>query len=148
MIMAKKGYSYPTKKKIPLILLLNLFGIIIISLFSLFVNVFMEFYSITFREAKSLPYHFPVCFNRNRLYFVDAIVVQYSPVEGRGGACSSRIFIKHSKRSYTQLAYYGNGQVTNVSHKRVGAGAHDSPLHINGFLGSSKAPTPTKFDRS
>ena len=25
----------------------------------------------------------------------------------------------------------------------VGAGAHDSPLRINGFLGSSKAPTPT-----
>ena len=62
------------------------------------------------------------------------IVVQYSSAEGRGGACSSRIFIKHSKRSYTQLAYYGNGQVTNVSHKShkmVGAGAHDSPLHIN-----------------
>ena len=30
----------------------------------------------------------------------------------------------------------------------VGAGAHDSPLHINGFLGSSKAPTPTEFDHS
>ena len=80
--------------------------------------------------------------------FVDANVVQYSPVEGRGGACSSRIFIKHSKRSYTQLAYYGNEQVTNVSHKMVGAGAHDSPLHINGFLGSSKAPTPTEFNHS
>ena len=39
--------------------------------------------------------------------------------------------------------FYGNGQVTNVSHKMVGAGAHDSPLRINGFLGSSKAPTPT-----
>ena len=40
-------------------------------------------------------------------------------------------------------AFCGNGQVTNVSHKMVGAGAHDSPLRINGFLGSSKAPTPT-----
>ena len=42
MIMAKKGYNYPIKKKIPLILLLNLFGIIIISHFLRFVNIFGE----------------------------------------------------------------------------------------------------------
>ena len=54
--MAKKGYNYPVKKKIPLILLLNLFGITIISLFLRFVNMFSEIYSITFREVeKSLP---------------------------------------------------------------------------------------------
>ena len=56
MIMAKKGYNYPIKKKIPLILLLNLFGIFIVSHFLRFVNMFDEFYMITFREAeKSLP---------------------------------------------------------------------------------------------
>ena len=42
MIMAKKGYNYPLKKKIPLILLLNLFGISIISQFLRFVNIFSE----------------------------------------------------------------------------------------------------------
>ena len=40
--MAKKGYNYPIKKKIPLILLLNLFGIIIISHFLQSVNIFCE----------------------------------------------------------------------------------------------------------
>ena len=40
--MAKKGYNYPIKKKIPLILLLNLFGITIISHFLRFVNIFRE----------------------------------------------------------------------------------------------------------
>ena len=40
--MAKKGYNYPIKKKIPLILLLNLFGMTIISQFSRFVNIFSE----------------------------------------------------------------------------------------------------------
>ena len=54
--MAKKGYNYPIKKKIPLILLLNLFGIIIISHFLRFVNIFNAIYQITFREVeKSLP---------------------------------------------------------------------------------------------
>ena len=36
----EKRYNYPIKKKIPLILLLNLFGITIISQFSRFVNIF------------------------------------------------------------------------------------------------------------
>ena len=45
MIMAKKGYNYPIKKKIPLILLLNLFGITIISHFLRFVNIFREILS-------------------------------------------------------------------------------------------------------
>ena len=40
--MAKKGYNYPIKKKIPLILLLNLFGIFIISQLLRFVNIFSE----------------------------------------------------------------------------------------------------------
>ena len=40
--MAKKGYVYPIKRKIPLILLLNLFGIFIITHFSRFVNAFMK----------------------------------------------------------------------------------------------------------
>ena len=40
MIMAKKGYNYSLKKKIPLILLLNLFGIFIIPQFAWFVNIF------------------------------------------------------------------------------------------------------------
>ena len=39
MIMAKKGYKSPIKKKIPLILLLNLFGIYIIAQFLRFVNI-------------------------------------------------------------------------------------------------------------
>ena len=43
--MAKKGYNYPIKKKIPLILLLNLFGIPIITHFEQFVNIFSEFYN-------------------------------------------------------------------------------------------------------
>ena len=56
MIIANKGSNYPIKKKIPLILLLNLFGIIIISHFLRFVNMFSEIYPITFREVeKSLP---------------------------------------------------------------------------------------------
>ena len=56
MIMAKKGYNYPIKKKIPLILLLNLFGIFIISQFGRFVNIFSKIHQITFREVeKSLP---------------------------------------------------------------------------------------------
>ena len=42
MIMAKKGYIYPIKKKIPLIILLNLFGMVIISQISRFVNIFSE----------------------------------------------------------------------------------------------------------
>ena len=42
MIMAKKGYNYPIKKKIPLILLLNLFGMVIISQISRFVKIFSE----------------------------------------------------------------------------------------------------------
>ena len=42
MIMAKKEYDYPIKKKIPLILLLNLFGSYIISQFSAFVKIFCE----------------------------------------------------------------------------------------------------------
>ena len=54
--MAKKGYNYPIKKKIPLILPLNLFGTVIISHFLQFVNIFSEIYPITFREVeKSLP---------------------------------------------------------------------------------------------
>ena len=48
--MAKKGYNYPIKKKIPLILLLNLFGITIISHFLRFVNMFSEIYQLTFRR--------------------------------------------------------------------------------------------------
>ena len=96
MIMVKKGHIYPIKKKIPLILLLNLFGILIISHFWRFVNIFSEFYSIAFREVKkSLPKREP-----------------------------------------------------SVRTKTVGAGAHDSPLQMNGSLGSSKAPTPTEFDIS
>ena len=58
MIMAKKGYNYPVKKKIPLILLLNLFGIFIISQFLRFVNIFSRISSricsITFQKVKSL----------------------------------------------------------------------------------------------
>ena len=49
--MAKKGYNYPIKKKIPLILLLNLFGSFIVSQFFPFVNRFCEFYKITFRKG-------------------------------------------------------------------------------------------------
>ena len=45
MIMAKKGYNYPIKKKIPLILLLNLFGFFIISQLFCFVNIFREILS-------------------------------------------------------------------------------------------------------
>ena len=52
MIMAKKGYIYPIKKKIPLILLLNLFGSFIVSQFFPFVNRFCEFYKITFRKGQ------------------------------------------------------------------------------------------------
>jgi len=52
MIMAKKGYNYPIKKKIPLILLLNLFGSFIISQFARFVNIFVKFYNITLREVE------------------------------------------------------------------------------------------------
>jgi len=40
--MAKKGYNYPIKKKIPLILLLNLFGILIIHFFRKYFNSFRE----------------------------------------------------------------------------------------------------------
>ena len=47
--MAKKGYNYPIKKKIPLILLLNLFGTVIISHFLQFVNIF----------GKNLPNYLP-----------------------------------------------------------------------------------------
>ena len=50
--MAKKGYNYPIKKKIPLILLLNLFGSFIISQFARFVNIFVKFYNITLREVE------------------------------------------------------------------------------------------------
>ena len=50
--MAKKGYIYPIKKKIPLILLLNLFGSFIVSQFFPFVNRFCEFYKITFRKGQ------------------------------------------------------------------------------------------------
>lgn len=39
----EKRYFYPIKKKIPLILLLNLFGIVIISHFLCFVNIFLNF---------------------------------------------------------------------------------------------------------
>ena len=53
--MAKKGYNYPIKKKIPLILLLNLFGTVIIAQFSRFVNIFSEIYPITFREVEKSP---------------------------------------------------------------------------------------------
>ena len=54
--MAKKGYNYPIKKKIPLILLLNLFGTIIISHFLQFVNIFGEIYRNYLPEGrKSLP---------------------------------------------------------------------------------------------
>ena len=42
--MAKNGDNYPIKKKIPLILLLNLFGVIIISQFLRFVNTFDKIY--------------------------------------------------------------------------------------------------------
>jgi len=45
MIMAKKGYNYPIKKKIPLIPLLNLFGTVIISQFLRFVNIFSKILS-------------------------------------------------------------------------------------------------------
>ena len=56
MIMAKKGYIYPIKKKIPLILLLNLFGAIIISQFSRFVNIFSKILSNYLPgDKKSLP---------------------------------------------------------------------------------------------
>ena len=50
--MAKKGYIYPTKKKIPLTLLLNLFGIFIISQFLRFVNMFYEIYTVPFGRQK------------------------------------------------------------------------------------------------
>ena len=42
--MAKKGYNYPIKKKIPLILLLNLFGILIIHFFRMYSSYFLEIY--------------------------------------------------------------------------------------------------------
>ena len=45
MVMAKKGYNYPIKKKIPLILLLNLFGITIIAQFLRLVNIFSKILS-------------------------------------------------------------------------------------------------------
>ena len=51
--MAKKGYNYPIKKKIPLILLLNLFGTVIISQFLRFVNMFSEILSNYLLEEKS-----------------------------------------------------------------------------------------------
>ena len=50
--MAKKGYNYPIKKKIPLILLLNLFGITIIAQFLRVVNIFSKIYQINFREVE------------------------------------------------------------------------------------------------
>ena len=53
--MAKKGYNYPIKKKIPLILLLNLFGTIIIPQFLWFVNIFSESYKMTFQKLKKPP---------------------------------------------------------------------------------------------
>ena len=40
--MAKKRYNYPIKKKIPLILLLNLFGITIVAQFLRLVNIFSK----------------------------------------------------------------------------------------------------------
>ena len=52
--MAKKGYNYPIKKKIPLILLLNLFGISIISQLLLFVNIFSKIYQIVPRYVKAV----------------------------------------------------------------------------------------------
>ena len=54
--MVKKGYNYSIKKKITLILLLNLFGIFIISQFLRFVNIFREFLSnCLWEDRKSLP---------------------------------------------------------------------------------------------
>ena len=54
MIMAKKGYNYPIKKKIPLIPLLNLFGTVIISKFLRFVNMFSEILSNYLPEDNSV----------------------------------------------------------------------------------------------
>ncbi len=56
MIMAKKGYNYPIKKKKLLIPLLNLFGTIIIPPFLRFVSIFSEILSNYLpRDIKSLP---------------------------------------------------------------------------------------------
>jgi len=74
--MAKKGYIYPIKKKILLILLLNLFGIVVISKFFRFVNIFSEIYSIIFREVeKSLPLHKGafLCSSMTRQFFPQAL---------------------------------------------------------------------------
>ena len=56
--MAKKGYIYPIMKKIPLILLLNLFGTIIISQFFRFVNRFNKSLEKTFRDTQGSLFMF------------------------------------------------------------------------------------------
>ena len=56
MIMAKKGYNYPIKKKIPLILLLNLFGITTISHILWFVNIFRKILSLYLPGGKKRDY--------------------------------------------------------------------------------------------
>ena len=58
MIIAKKGYNYPIKKKIPLILLLNLFGTLIISLLMSFVKMFSEIFANRLKNKK----HEAICF--------------------------------------------------------------------------------------
>ena len=51
----EKRYNYSLKKKIPLILLLNLFGNFIITQFLKFVNIVDKIFKITFRNVtKSL----------------------------------------------------------------------------------------------
>ena len=61
MIMAKKGYNYPIKKKIPLILLLNLFGITIIAKFLRLVNIFSKILSKYLLGGRKEP---PLCKGR------------------------------------------------------------------------------------
>ena len=59
--MAKKGYIYPIKKKIPLIILLNLFGTVIISQFSRFVNILVKIYPNYLPRGRKKP---PLCKGR------------------------------------------------------------------------------------
>ena len=59
--MAKKGYNYPIKKKIPLILLLNLFGITIIAKFLRLVNIFSKILSKYLLGGRKEP---PLCKGR------------------------------------------------------------------------------------
>ena len=71
MIMVKKGYNISIKTKIPLILIFSLCSIFIISQILRFVNIFRDFFEITFREVEKVSIY------TRELFYVHLYLVNF-----------------------------------------------------------------------